>query len=75
MGSFSMWLLRICLLVMIVSEIYSIKNPLKAHMFGRKWMYKNKPEPSEMLQDFIRIQGVAFTIIFSILFLITFSSQ
>jgi hypothetical protein len=70
-----MWLLRICLIAMIVSGIYSVKNPLKAHMFGRKWMYKNEPEPSEMLQDFIRIQGIVFIIIFSIFFLITFSNQ
>lgn len=67
-----MWFLRIVSIGMIALAIYSIKNPVKSYMFGRRWMYNEEPEPSEMLQDIIKIQWIVIAIVFTIIFLLSF---
>lgn len=70
-----MILLRIILIGFIILAIYSIKHPEKTFMSGRRWMYKYDAEPSEMAKDITRFQGIIFSILFTILLLITFIAK
>lgn len=48
----------IAFLLIIVIGIAQIAFPEKSYLFGRRWMYKNEPEISELHKILIRVTGV-----------------
>lgn len=53
----------IAFLVIFIICIIQIIFPEESYFFGRRWMYKNEPELSELQKILIRITGVVLILI------------
>lgn len=53
----------ITFLVIFIIGIIQIIFPEESYFFGRRWMYKNEPELSELQKILIRITSVILIII------------